>query len=278
MNLYRPFSVSSGSNAPYMRGFWSYERATWATLFCLIPPLVATLWENGGALFPALVLSVITVVGWQALFVARRKIPQRRGVLVSAVIFVVIAGSDVPLFPAVLGLSFGIILGELVFGGRGFSFLNPVVVALAFIIFAYPTITFSSPAVWLTYASIPGAVFLIVSRLVSWRMLAGFVVSLIATSSLFGAVIDLGSLTQGYFLFIVIFLACDPATSACTNSGRWANGILSGFLVCVFTGSGGAANEVQPLIMAIFLGSIFAPLIDRIVVEINVFMRSRRNG
>ena len=130
----------------------------------------------------------------------------------------------------------------------------------------------------ISLASLNSLVFLIFSRLVSLRMLLGLIGALLAASFFSETGIELDGLTKGYFLFIVIFLACDPASSACTNSGRWANGMLSGFLVWAFTSSGGTGFEVQTLISAIFLGSLFAPLIDRIVVEFNVYMRSRRHG
>jgi Na+-transporting NADH:ubiquinone oxidoreductase subunit B len=278
VRLHLPVTFTQGLFAPYLRGFWSFDRITWATLVCLVPPLVVTLWAAGINLLPIAVLSLITVAVWQAVFAVRRKRPQRREALASAMVFVVLVGVDLPLWPAVLGLSFGITVGELVFGGRGFSFLNPVVVALAFLIFAFPGVTFSSPPAWLGYASLPGAVFLLLSRLISWRMFAGFVVGLLAAGFLSPIDFGFNDLLQGAVLFTVVFLACDPACSASTNAGRWANGLLSGCLVWVFAPNSGDGIAVQPLVMAIFLGSIFAPLMDRLVVEFNVYIRRRRRG
>jgi Na+-transporting NADH:ubiquinone oxidoreductase subunit B len=277
-SLHLPFRLLPGFRAPYLRGFWTFERVTWAIVLCLSPPLIATIWNTGSDLFPVIVLSLLTVTVWQAVFTTRRNRPHRRDVLISAMVFALLVGGNFPLWPAALGLSFGIVVGELVFGGRGFSFLNPVVVALAFLIFAFPTATFSIPASWLTYASLPGAAFLMLSRLISWRMFAGFFIGLLGSGYFLVRGPDLNDLLQGSLFFVVIFLACDPAASACTNIGRWANGLLTGCLVWVFSPIDGVGIAAQPLIMAILLGSIFAPLIDRLVVEFNVYTRRRKHG
>ncbi|MCP5088638.1 MAG: RnfABCDGE type electron transport complex subunit D, partial [Rhodobacteraceae bacterium] len=257
------YSLSSELDGPFLTGFWTLDRISWVTLFCLAPPLAVTFWETGSTILPIIALSLILVIVCQAIFAARRNRSQRHHVLVYVLVFSLIVGGDFPLWPAALGLSFGLVVGELVFGGRGFSFVNPVAVALVFLTFSFPAVTFSDPGAWLSLASLPSAVFLLYSRLISWRMLSGFFLGLIATGYYLQTGFDVSGLFQGSLLFVTVFLACDPVSSAATNIGRWLNGLLSGALVWVFSPGDAVGIAIQPLVAAVFLGSIFAPLIDR---------------
>ncbi len=278
MNQLLGISMQPGLRGPYARGFWTYDHTLWATLICLVPPLAVTLWNGGIDVLWLLWLSLLTVIIWQAVFAARRGRTQRRDVLMTAVIFTIVAGGEVSLLRAALGLSFGITLGELVFGGRAFGFLNPVVVAMSFLLFAFPTETISPASEWLAYASLPGVIFLLFTRLLSCRLFSGLLIGVFGAGYFTQPSFDATWLLQGHLLFAAIFLACDPASTTCTNAGRWVNGFLTGFLALVFTPSDAASIEVQALMPAILLSSIFAPLIDRLVIEANIAIRERRHG
>ena len=73
----------------------------------------------------------------------------------------------------------------------------------------------------------------------------------------------------------ILFLAADPVCSAATNPGRWAQGILTGLLIGLFSQAGSAFGAA---IFAILMSSIFAPLIDFLVVTVHVKRRARRYG
>ncbi len=83
-------------------------------------------------------------------------------------------------------------------------------------------------------------------------------------------------LTLGGFAFGTVFLAPEPVTSASTRTGRWAYGLLIGFMIVLIR----AANPMHPdgVMLAILLGNIFAPLIDYAVVRANIRRRLRRYG
>lgn len=70
----------------------------------------------------------------------------------------------------------------------------------------------------------------------------------------------------GSFAFGLVFLATDPVTSAVTNPGRWIYGALIGALVVVIRLANPAHRE--GVMLAILLGNVAAPLIDRIVAEL----------
>jgi Na+-transporting NADH:ubiquinone oxidoreductase subunit B len=61
------------------------------------------------------------------------------GFLVSGFLLPLTLPPTIPLWMVFLGMCFGLIFGKEVFGGTGMNFLNPALVARAFLFFAYPT-------------------------------------------------------------------------------------------------------------------------------------------
>ncbi len=266
------------ARSPFVRLGWTADRIVLMQLICLLPPAAAAFYGYGYGILPVLAVSAIAAVLWQMVFTIVRR--RRMGLdgLVSSLVFVLIVGPSVPLWQAALAISFGVIVAEQVFGGRGFNFLNPVVVSLAFLVFSFPSLTFGDAAPWLSLSTVPAAAILLLTRMISWRQFLGAVSSLLFASLVAGDGPAIEALFQGHGLFILVFLACDPVTSASTNAGRWANGLLVGGLIWLFAPAGGLAEGPVPFVQAILLGSIFAPLIDTVVVMLNVRRRRSRRG
>ncbi len=129
-----------------------------------------------------------------------------------------------------------------------------------------------------------GAVVLLLTRVIAWRLLAAQVIGLIVIAMLvnwMGAETGIGSmpaywhLLLGSFAFGAVFLGCDPVASACTNPGRWIQGILIAALVMLIR----VANPIHPdaVIPALLLASILAPLIDHVVIAWSIKQRARRH-
>ena len=129
-----------------------------------------------------------------------------------------------------------------------------------------------------------GAALLLVTRIISWRLLAAQIIGLAVFVTLFNlSAAEPGAgmmpvhwhLLLGSFLFGAVFLACDPVASCCTNPGRWIQGLLIGALVVLIR----VANSTHPdaVIPAMLLASMLAPLIDHAVIAINIRGRSRRH-
>lgn len=121
-----------------------------------------------------------------------------------------------------------------------------------------------------------GALILLVTKVASWRIMAGMMVGLIGTSWLLNA---LGStpfmtvtwtqhLMMGSFLFAMAFMATDPVTAATTNTGKWIYGILIGFIGLIIR----VMNPAYPegWMLAILFLNTFAPTIDYFVLESNI--------
>ena len=127
-----------------------------------------------------------------------------------------------------------------------------------------------------------GALILIVTKVASWRIMAGMVVGLIGTTWMLNA---LGStpfmtvtwtqhLMMGSFLFSMAFMATDPVTASSTNTGKWIYGILIGFIGILIR----VMNPAYPegWMLAILFLNTFAPTIDYFVIESNIKKRLSR--
>ncbi len=133
-------------------------------------------------------------------------------------------------------------------------------------------------------ACLIGAVFMIYTRVASWRIMAGVFLGMVATTLLLNAV---GSdsnpmfavdwqwhLALGGFAFGMVFMATDPVSAAMTNAGRWVFGALIGVMTVLIR----VVNPAYPegIMLAILFANLFAPVIDFVVVQLNVRRRARR--
>lgn len=133
-------------------------------------------------------------------------------------------------------------------------------------------------------AVVAGAVLLLATRVISWRLLLAQIIGLVLAAGLFNYLGD-GSgaaampawwhLLLGSFAFGAVFLACDPVASCCTNAGRWIQGLLAGALVVLIRVA--SASHPDAVVQAVLLASILAPLIDYAVIARNVRHRARRH-
>jgi Na+-transporting NADH:ubiquinone oxidoreductase subunit B len=135
-----------------------------------------------------------------------------------------------------------------------------------------------------TLAIMLGGAVLLLTRIASWRVVAGVFLGMFAFSSLLNVI---GSETNpafampwywhlvvGSFAFGMFFMATDPVSAAMTNGGRWAYGILIG-VMCVLIR---VVNPAFPegMMLAILFANLFAPLFDHFVVQANVKRRLAR--
>ncbi len=135
-----------------------------------------------------------------------------------------------------------------------------------------------------TLAILIGGGILLIMGIASWRIVAGVMLGMIATSLLFNVI---GSdtnpmfempwywhLVVGGFAFGMMFMATDPVSASMTHAGRWWFGALIGFM-CVLIR---VVNPAFPegMMLAILFANLFAPLIDHVVVQANIKRRLAR--
>lgn len=137
-----------------------------------------------------------------------------------------------------------------------------------------------------TLAILIGGGALLVMKIAAWRIVAGVMLGMVATSLLFNAI---GSdtnamfatpwywhLVMGGFAFGMMYMATDPVSASMTNRGKWFYGALIGVMVIMIR----VVNPAYPegMMLAILFANLFAPFIDHFVVQANIKRRIARNG
>lgn len=263
------------SMIPAIIGRRRLARSSTPALLGLLLPLVALLWLEAGLVAGRLALLFLVILGWQMAFRRLRREGFGPEGLVSAVLLALLTPADAPVWQLVLGASFGIVLGELVFGGRGRSFVHPVVVALAFLMFSFTGESYrASPQIPL-WTLAPALAFLLLSGQAAWRVLAPAAAVILLVAWGLGLQEPWTLLTNGPIAVALLFLAADPVASASTNAGRIVYGALVGLLAVLFSLAGDAFGAT---VFAILLASILAPLIDQCTIMAHFRLKERRHG
>jgi len=137
-----------------------------------------------------------------------------------------------------------------------------------------------------------GALFLIFTKVGSWRIIVSTLIGALAMGLIFNGVVDSGWISEtskfyglmsvpfwqhliiGSILFGAVYMATDPVTASQTNKGKWIYGFLIGFISIMIR----VFNPAYPegVFLAILLMNVFAPTIDHYVIQGNVKHRMNR--
>ena len=270
----RAFPVTTG--APHVRGFWNRNRITLAVIAALLPPLGLAVHGAGPSFLIGLAAALATAIVWQVVFARWHRQSLTGSGAVAAIIVVILLPPAPPLWQLILGVSFGIVVGEQIFGGYGRNFVNPATLALAFLIFSFPDSGFEKGGFEGWAACLPGGLALMVAGIVNWRIVIAALIGALGVALASGGAAPFDHLLAGTFIFGLIFLAGDPVSAPATSWGRWAYGLAIGALVALGGAAGG--SSARAVVFACLIGSIFAPLIDQLAIWINDLRRRRRYG
>ena len=206
---------------------------------------------------------------------------------------------DFPLWMAILGCGFGIIIVKQVFGGIGQNFMNPALGARCFLIlsfgarmtvFTYDGVTGATPLKQLkdsgivsglgdmfigttagtigetsAIAILIGGIYLIGKGIIDFRIPFSYIATFVVFVGMFG---DNGfnpeylmaHVCGGGLLIGAFFMATDYVTSPITRSGRIIFGIFIGILTGLFRIFGPDAEGVS---FAIIFGNLLVPMIEK---------------
>ena len=143
-----------------------------------------------------------------------------------------------------------------------------------------------------TFLILLAGLFLIFSKIGSWRIMLSATIGALVMGLLFNGVVNAGWIAEGSkfyslmntefwrhlliggFAFGVVFMATDPVTASQTNKGKWIYGFLIGFISIMIR----VFNPAYPegVMLAILLMNVFAPTIDHYIVKGNVKGRLKR--
>ena len=143
-----------------------------------------------------------------------------------------------------------------------------------------------------TFLILLGGLFLIFSKIASWRIMLSAVLGSLAMGLIFNGIVEwelIPSYSKFYGLmsfefwqhllvgglaFGIVYMATDPVTGSQTNKGKWIYGFLIGFMSVMIR----VFNPGYPegVFLAILLMNVFAPTIDHYVIRGNVKRRMKR--
>ncbi|MEB8330255.1 NADH:ubiquinone reductase (Na(+)-transporting) subunit B [Flavobacteriaceae bacterium KMM 6897] len=137
-----------------------------------------------------------------------------------------------------------------------------------------------------------GGLFLIFTKIASWRIMVSAVIGALAMGLIFNGIVDAEWITEsskfyglmsfdfwkhlivGGLAFGIVYMATDPVTGSQTDKGKWYYGFFIGFISVMIR----VFNPAYPegVFLAILLMNVFAPTIDHYVIRGNVNKRLKR--
>jgi len=167
------YSAEVATGSVHVRDRINHRRVMNITLLALLPCIVMAVWNSGyqanltlnqmlaagqidalpklsdsthfcNNLFqgfklfvPMLVVSLVSQAIWIVVFAAMRKKSIGTGFFVTSVLITLLMPSTAPLWQVALATTFGVVIGREIFGGLGMNFLNPALLAWAFMSWLY---------------------------------------------------------------------------------------------------------------------------------------------
>ena len=288
------------SVSPHIRSKRTTTGIMLDVIIALLPAAVA-----GVVIFGLRALAVIGVcvaasVISEAVFNIATKKEQTISDLSSVVTGLILAlnlPANIPLWQAVVGAVFAIIIVKCVFGGIGKNLVNPAATARVFMLVAFSSMTKAAfpagvdaasgatPLVSISEGNVPalmdlflgktggaigetcaaalllGGVYLLVRKVISWHLPVAFIGSTFLFSFLvadFNAVTALAYVLSGGLLIGAIFMATDYVTSPSTSLGKIVFGIGAGIITVLIRFWGVYPEGVS---FAILLMNIVNPFI-----------------
>lgn len=206
-----------------------------------------------------------------------------------------------PIWQAVLGSVFAIVIVKMMFGGLGQNFMNPALGARCFLLvsfagtmtsFTYDGVTGATPLALLksgesvdtmkmllgttagtigetsAIAILIGAIFLIATGVIDLTIPASYILSFIVFILLFGGhgldvTYLVAQLCGGGLMLGAFFMATDYVTSPITPLGKIVYGVLLGLLTGLFRIFGANAEGVS---FAIILSNLLVPIIEKFTI------------
>ena len=291
------------STAPHIRSRLTTATLMMNVIIALVPCVIAGIYNYGWDVAQVLAVSIGTAMISEYLFrlIAKRK--NRVGdlsALVTGLIFGLNLPPRAPLWMAMIGSAFAIIIVKEIFGGIGDNFMNPALTARAVLLASWPVhmttfimprvadgvdaiasatplITKSASLMDLFVGNIPGSVgevskmmillglvYLLVSRTISWRIPVCMVAStFLMTLTMTGDfMFAVYSILSGGLLFGAVFMATDYTTSPMNDIGQIIYAVGCGVIVAIIRQFGIYPEGVT---YAILIMNIVTPLIDKYV-------------
>lgn len=110
--------------------------------------IIDCFWFGFLRMLPMIAVSYIVGLAIEFAFAQVRHHEVNEGYLATGLLIPMIVPATTPLWQLAVAVAFAVVIGKEVFGGSGMNFLNPALVARAFLFFSYPT-HMSGDSVWI---------------------------------------------------------------------------------------------------------------------------------
>ena len=291
------------SSSPHIVTKNDTRRVMLDVLIALLPAVVASVIFYG---WRALVLSVVCVLACNLFEFGYTRLTRRPDTIldlsasVTGVLLSQNLPASLPIWMAVVGCFFAIVVVKQLFGGIGKNFANPAITAriMLFLCFATEMNTFSvlengklvseatpftaslTGAEPLSYwklflgfhagaigetcslALLLGLVYLLVRRVITWHIPVSFVGTVALLSLIFGAD-PLEQVLSGGLLIGAIFMATDYVTSPATPLGRIVFGVGCGAITTLIR----LAGHTEGVSYAILVMNLLCPYVDKLTLR-----------
>ena len=292
------------SSAPHVRAKDTTSRIMLYVIIAMLPAALFGIYNFG---LRALLLILVTVASCVASEWIFNKIVHKKqtigdlSAVVTGMILALNLPVNLPIWEAIVGGVFAIVIVKMLFGGLGQNFMNPALAARCFLLIAFAkdmtnfvtdTYTGATPLAAMrngeavntmdmligrtagtigetsVIALIIGAIFMILMGVIDLRIPASYIVTFAVFMMLFGGHgVDANYITAqlcaGGLMFGAFFMATDYVTSPITPRGQILFGICCGIFTGIFRCFGANAEGVS---FSIILSNILVPLIEKYTV------------
>lgn len=289
------------SSSPHIRAKDTSAKIMLYVIIALLPASIFGVYNFGLRALLLIAVCIATCVASEWIF---EKIVHKKSTITdfSAVLTGLLLALNLPytlpIWQAVLGSVFAIVIVKMLFGGLSQNFMNPALGARCFLLvsfastmtsFTYDGVTGATPLALMrngesvdtmkmflgttagtigetsVIALLIGAVFLILMGVIDLRIPGSYLITFVVFLLIFsGKGFDVNyiaaQLCGGGLMLGAFFMATDYVTSPITPSGKIFYGILLGILTGLFRLFGANAEGVS---FAIILGNLLVPIIEK---------------
>ncbi len=295
------YNVSSSS---HIRAKDTSARIMLYVVIALLPATCFGVWNFGLRALLLIAVCIITCVASEWIYemlLHQKSTIKDLSAVVTGLLLALNLPHTLPIWQAVLGSVFAIVVVKMLFGGLGQNFMNPALGARCFLLvsfagtmtsYTYDGATGATPlavmrsggevdTMRMLIGTIPGtigetsviailigAVILILLGVIDLTIPASYIVSFAIFILLFGGHgLDGGYLTAqlcgGGLMLGAFFMATDYVTSPITPMGKIVYGVLIGILTGLFRVFGANAEGVS---FAIILSNLLVPIIEKFTI------------
>lgn len=289
------------SSNPHIRSKVTTSGIMLAVIIALLPAAGFGIYNFGPRAAIVILVTVASTVLTEFLFgLFRKKLTiTDLSAVVTGLLLAMNLPVSIPLWMAVLGGVFAILVVKMLFGGLGQNFMNPALAARCFLVISFPmqmtnfttdTYTGATPlaalkageSVNVTHmalgytggtigetsmvAIVLGACLLLLLGIIDLRIPGSYIVTLILFVGIFGGrgfdpAYLAAHLAGGGLMLGAFFMATDYVTRPITAKGQYLFGIFLGLMTGIFRIFGPGAEGVS---FAIVLGNLLVPLMEKI--------------